>query len=200
MSVPFCLALLALFSLTAASDPGCEELLKPLEDRNKVSGKWIFHAGTSDNEKLLEELRTINSSWIELSPIPDSDDMTLRWGDKMDGKCHTGGVNTTFSENSTIVTFHFNSSDHEHVGKYLVSCPDCILWTDTSVTVGKAGSREGRNLYLFTKSGKLDDSDLEVFKKQAACLNFPSEFHFGDNKDLCPDEKVAATDVKEEEQ
>ncbi|KAM9360824.1 uncharacterized protein ABDE67_001455 [Symphorus nematophorus] len=197
MSVQFCLALLALSSLTAASDPDCEELIKPLEDRRRVSGKWIFYAGTSDNQELLKELQTINSSWIELSPIPDSDDMSLRYGDKMEeGKCHHGGVNATFTGNSTKVTFYFNSTTHEHVGKHLVTCPDCILWIDTSVTEGKNGeTRKGRNLYLFTKTGTLNAAHLDDFKKQAACLNFTSEFHFGDNTDLCPD----APDAAEEE-
>lgn len=36
MSVQFCLVLLALSSLTAASDPDCDKLLKPLEDQNLV--------------------------------------------------------------------------------------------------------------------------------------------------------------------
>ena len=31
------------------------------------------------------------------------------------------------------------------------------------------------------KSGELDSSDLDVFKKQAACLNFSPDFHFGDS-------------------
>lgn len=56
--------------------------MKTLHICVQIYGKWIFHAGTSDNEELLKELRTLNSSWIELSPIPDSEDMTLRWGDK----------------------------------------------------------------------------------------------------------------------
>ncbi|XP_054467452.1 uncharacterized protein LOC129101600 [Anoplopoma fimbria] len=198
MPVQFCLALLALSYLTAASDPGCEELLKPLEDRSQVSGRWIFHAGTSNNEKLLKALRTINSSLIELASLPDSDDMTLRWGDRIGGICHAGGVNFTFSQNSTKVTLNFNASDHEHVGKHLVSCPDCLVWTDTTVSHGEATT--GKTLYIFTKTGKLDDSHLEVFKKQAACLNFPAEFHFGESTDICPFENEAATDVKEGEQ
>lgn len=199
MSVQLCLALLALSSLTAASDsPDCEKLLQPLEDRSQISGKWIFHAGTSDNSELLKELKTVNNSWIELSPIADSDDFTLHWGDKrLDGNCDYGTVNSSFSVNSTKVTFHFNSSTHEHVGKHLKTCPDCILWIDTSVM--ETASKEtikGRNLYLFTKSGTLDASDLEVFKKQAECLNFPSDFHFGEGTDLCSE----ASDEKEGEQ
>jgi len=201
MSVKFCLALLALSSLTAASDPDCEELLKPLEDHTQIAGKWIFHVGTSSHEECLSELKTVSSSWIELSPIPGSDDMTLRWADKMNGKCFPGSVNSTFSGNTTTVTFSFNSTNREHVGKNLKTCPDCFLWSDTSVSFDTNGeTKKGRNLYLFTKSGKLDDAHLEVYKKQAACLNFPADFHFGEITDLCPDEKEAATDVKEEEQ
>ncbi|XP_076586233.1 uncharacterized protein LOC143320456 [Chaetodon auriga] len=197
MSVKFCLALLALSSLTAASDPDCDELLKPLEDRNRVYGKWIFHAGTSDNAELLKELKTISSSWIDISPMSGSDDYTLRWGDKMGGKCHHGSVNSSFTGNSTKVTFHFNSTTHEHVGKHLKSCSDCILWIDSSVTQGTNGeTREGRNLYLFTRTGEMDASNLEVFKKQAGCLKFESELHFRETTDLCPD----TTDANEEEQ
>uniref|UniRef100_A0A3Q3X727 Uncharacterized protein n=1 Tax=Mola mola TaxID=94237 RepID=A0A3Q3X727_MOLML len=180
MSVQFCLVLLALSSLTAASDPDCDKLLKPLEDQNLVLGKWIFLAGSSDNKETLGELQSINSSWIEISLMAGSDEMTLRWGDKMDGKCHYGGINFTFSANATAVTFTFNSTTHEHVGMYLVTCPDCIVWMDTFVTEGiKGETRRGRNLYLFTKNGTLDDSHLEAFKKQAGCLSFPTDFHFG---------------------
>uniref|UniRef100_A0A3B5B591 Apolipoprotein M n=1 Tax=Stegastes partitus TaxID=144197 RepID=A0A3B5B591_9TELE len=199
MSVQFCLALLALSSLTAASDPGCEELLKTLEDRSRIHGKWIYYAGVSSNEGIAD-LKNIQSSWIELSPIPDSDDMTLRYGDKMGGKCVYGSVNATFSGNSTAVTFYYNSTSHEHVGKHLVTCPDCILWTDNSVSVGSGETKRGRNLYLFTKSGALDASHLEVFKKQAECLNFPTDFQFGENTDLCSDEKEAASDMTKENQ
>jgi len=197
MSVKFCLALLALSSLTAASDPDCEELIKPLEGRSQAAGKWIFHVGTSSQEDALRELKTVSSSWIEFAPIPGSDDMALRWGDKMNGKCDIGGVNATVSENSTSVTFSYNDTHHEHVGNHLKTCPDCLLWSDTSVSFGTSGEKiKGRNLYLFTKSGKLDDAQLEVFKKQAACLNFAADFHFGQITDLCADEKEAATEAQ----
>ncbi|CAK6970493.1 uncharacterized protein LOC128365141 isoform X1 [Scomber scombrus] len=180
MSAQFCVALLALFSLTAASDSDCEELLKPLEDRSQVSGKWIFHVGTTSNEESRRELKTASSSWIESTPIPGSDEMTLRWADRINGKCIEGNLNTTTSENSTTVIFHINGTDYEHVGNYLKTCTDCVLWTDTTVSSATTDeTKKTRNLYLFTKSGKLDDDDLEVFKKQAACLNFAADFHFG---------------------
>lgn len=45
MFVQVCLALLALSSLTAASNPDCEELRKPLEDRNRVRCPQHSHSG-----------------------------------------------------------------------------------------------------------------------------------------------------------
>ncbi|XP_078141494.1 uncharacterized protein LOC144539632 [Centroberyx gerrardi] len=199
MAVQLVLALLALCTLSAASsEPNCEELVKPLQDRSPIFGKWIFHAGTSDNEEFLKGLKTIKNSWIHLAAINNSDAMNLRWGDKIDGKCIEAEVNSTFAGNSTMVTFNFNGSSSDHVGKYLETCPDCILWTDKSETVTNGETKKGRNLFLFTKTGKVEASQLEVFKKQAACLNFPSEFHFGEDTDLCPDEKEAASPVNEE--
>ncbi|CAK6970491.1 uncharacterized protein LOC128365141 isoform X3 [Scomber scombrus] len=201
MSAQFCVALLALSSLTAASDPDCEELLKPLEDRSQVSGKWIYRVGTSTSEEVLRELQTLSSSWIEYIPILGSDEMTMRWAEKVDGKCILGSVNTTSSENSTTVIFRYNGTDYEDVGKYLKTCTDCVLWTGNTMSSATNGeTKTSRNLFLFTKSGKLDDDDLEVFKKQAACLNFAANFHFAGITDLCPDEKEAAADVKEGEQ
>lgn len=50
-------------------------------------------------------------------------------------------------------TVHFNSTVYQHVGNHLVTCPYCILWTDTCVTKSQDGAtKEGRNLYLFSKS------------------------------------------------
>uniref|UniRef100_UPI0037E8B578 uncharacterized protein n=1 Tax=Semicossyphus pulcher TaxID=241346 RepID=UPI0037E8B578 len=191
MSVQFCLALLALSSLTAASDQECDELIKPLQDRSRISGKWIFFAGTADHNEVLEELKMITSSWIEFSPEPDSEDVVLHYGDKMNGECHHGKANFTFTGNTTKVTFYPNGSTREHLGKHLVTCPDCVMWTDDSVSEGQnKETRRARNLYLFTKSGKLDAAQLEVLKKQAACLNLLSEFHFGKATDLCPDNKA----------
>ncbi|XP_041855603.1 uncharacterized protein LOC121649107 [Melanotaenia boesemani] len=200
MSVQLCLALLALSSLTAASDPDCDELTKPLEDRSKIHGKWIFHVGTSDSEEQLKAMKSIYSSWMELSPLPGSDEFSLRYGDKYDGKCYYGTVNSTTSGNSVKVTFYFNSSACEHVGKHLVTCPDCAVWTDETTSEVNGETKRSKSIYLFTRTGKLDPSHLEDFKKQAECLDFSSEFHYPETTNLCPDEQEAAADVKTEEQ
>uniref|UniRef100_A0A3Q0T0R2 Apolipoprotein M n=1 Tax=Amphilophus citrinellus TaxID=61819 RepID=A0A3Q0T0R2_AMPCI len=200
MFLHYCLPLLTLFLLSGASDPGCEELIKPVEDKSKLSGKWIFHFGTSDSVEQLKEFKTLQSYWAEQSPIPDSNDIFVRYADKIDGKCYHGNITATFLGNSTKAAYHFNSSDHEHIGEYLATCPDCLLWTDNYVSWVKGETRKSRSFFFYTKNGTLDASHLEVLKKQAACLNFTLDFHFTNTIDLCPDEKEAAADARQEEQ
>lgn len=48
----------------------------------QVIGKWIFHAGISELKETEDELKAINSSWIEISAVADSKEMVLRWGDR----------------------------------------------------------------------------------------------------------------------
>uniref|UniRef100_UPI0037E99762 uncharacterized protein n=1 Tax=Semicossyphus pulcher TaxID=241346 RepID=UPI0037E99762 len=192
MSVQFCLALLALSSLTAADDSGCNELIKPLQDRSRLSGQWIFVAGTSNDKEVLEELKISTSIWMELSLYPDRDDVNIHVAENVTEECIYGKVNLTFSGNSTMISHNNSSTDGPKHWKHLATCPDCALWTDDSVSPGrnKETRAKARILFLFTRSGTLDAAQLEVFKKQAACLNFLSEFHFGELKDLCPDKKA----------
>uniref|UniRef100_A0A087YK31 Uncharacterized LOC103142974 n=1 Tax=Poecilia formosa TaxID=48698 RepID=A0A087YK31_POEFO len=203
MFVQFCFALLALSSLTAASDPGCDELIKPLEDRSKVYGKWIFYAATSDNEEELNSYKITSSSWSKVSPIPDSDEFIMHYVDKIDGNCVYGSANSSTSGNSTKVVFYYNSTTYEHIGRFLETCADCVLWVDDAVAEVNGETRKSKNLYIFTKTGKLDGSDLEVFKKQAKCLNLLPDFYFLETTDLCLEEReptTAPTEGNTEEQ
>ncbi|CAG07885.1 unnamed protein product [Tetraodon nigroviridis] len=179
MSVRLALALLALCSLAAASDPRCEELVEPQCNHTQVIGKWIFHAGISELKETEDELKAINSSWIEISAVADSKEMVLRWGDRNNEKCDYGSFKYNFSSNISKVTFEYNST--AFVGNYLKSCPDCLVWMDTMTN-----NEKGRSLYIFTKNGSLEDSYLEMFKKQASCVGFSGEIFFMDTTNLCP--------------
>ncbi|KAM4745295.1 uncharacterized protein FYW61_011876 [Anableps anableps] len=203
MFVQFCFTLLALSSLAAASDPGCDELIKPLEDRSKIYGKWVLHAGASDSEQNLKAKKIVNSSWIKLSTIPDSDEFNLHYMDKIEGKCVCGTLNSSTSGNATKVIFYYNSTTYEHIGRFLETCNDCALWADDAVAEVNGEARKSRNLYIFTKTGKLNNSDLEVFKKQAKCLNLLPDLYFLETTELCPEEKeptTAPTEANTEEQ
>ncbi|XP_077376663.1 uncharacterized protein LOC144018430 [Festucalex cinctus] len=191
MFAHYCLGLLALSYLTASSDLSCEELVTHLDDRNLVSGKWIFNVGTSDNKDFLDELKTITSSWIELSPVPNSDNVTMIWRDKIDGKCTSDNVTSTYQSSSTNVQSHYSTPEEIHSETYLKTCPDCLLLIDTMILkMPDMRPLKGRFFALLTKSGTLDDSQLEVFKKQAACLKFTRDLHFGNGTDLCPEETL----------
>ncbi|KAK7933554.1 hypothetical protein WMY93_004450 [Mugilogobius chulae] len=175
--------LLAVTSLGTASSPGCEELLKPfvVENPQVVFGKWIYMMGAGDPISYHKALDSLKSSWIDVTLTSDSQTVTLRWGDRCFGRCIYGEVNATVSGLST--TFRKNLSDHK--GHLLQTCSDCLLWTDTFRNVDFTG----RNLLLFTRSGKVDPKDVEIFKKQLQCLNFPQNFHSYDGKiELCPDD------------
>ncbi|KAM9743111.1 uncharacterized protein ACNS7B_010728 [Menidia menidia] len=190
MFVHLCLALLALSSLSAASEPDCDEHIKPLEDQSKIYGKWIFQILASDNEQLLKEIKISNSSWSTVFSTPESNDISMTYADRIDGKCVYGNASSTPSGNLTKLTFLFNSTSYEHFGRYLETCPDCVLWMDEAVSEANGEQTKTKGLYLFTKTGKLDDSQLEVFKKQAECLNIKLDFYFPDTTDLCPEVKT----------
>lgn len=49
----------------------------------QITGKWIFHAGISESKKREEKLKALNSSWIEISAVGDSDEMVFRWADRL---------------------------------------------------------------------------------------------------------------------
>ncbi|XP_042187410.1 uncharacterized protein LOC121847934 isoform X2 [Oncorhynchus tshawytscha] len=112
-----------------------------------------------------------------------------------DGKCVVGATNATISGTTSTVHIHLS----EHKGQYLETCPDCLLWSDTS----RNGDITGRYLLLFTRSGKMDPTYLDTYKNQAECLNFPETHHTYDGEtELCPDdnqkEKVVDEDTMEE--
>ncbi|XP_061624018.1 uncharacterized protein LOC133475330 isoform X2 [Phyllopteryx taeniolatus] len=191
MFAGFCFGLLALSSLSAASEATCEELLVPVDDLDLVVGKWIYYAGTSDNKDYLNKLQTISSTWMDVTPVANTDNVTLTWGDKVAGKCIFEINTSTYSNLSATVEFHYSSSNETHHERYLKTCPDCLLlFENVTMKSLHLNPIEGRFLILLTKSGRRDDAQLEVFKKQAACLNFQEELHFGESTDLCPEVTV----------
>ncbi|KAJ0019330.1 hypothetical protein NQD34_006899 [Periophthalmus magnuspinnatus] len=183
----FCVAvvLLMVTSLGAASSPGCDELVKPFvfENPQLVSvGKWIYVMGAGDPAPYHKALGSIKSSWYDVALTSDNQTMTLRWGDYCFGRCIHGEVNATVS--GIFITFRKNLSDHK--GNLLQTCSDCMLWVDLFRNMDSTG----RNLLLFTRSGKVAPKDVEIFKKQLQCLNFPQNFHsYEDKIKLCPDNK-----------
>uniref|UniRef100_G3P723 Apolipoprotein M n=1 Tax=Gasterosteus aculeatus aculeatus TaxID=481459 RepID=G3P723_GASAC len=186
------LALLALTSLGAASELDCKELVKPLvlDSHSPIYGKWVLHVGSWDKPGLKSDLVTVNGSWVDLSPSSDSGVISIYWSDRLNGnRCLQGLANATITGMTSHTTFNINGHTSYHDGKYYETCADCLLSEDT--TLLPDGKSKGRYLYLFTRTGTLEPSELETFKKQAECLNFLPEYHFG-GTELCPDNRVPA--------
>lgn len=94
----------------------------------------------------------------------------------------------------------YNSTTYDYTGRYLQSCPHCLVWEDTLTN-----NQEGRSLYIFSelkpnfstftkilftlqfftyifptstaKDGSLEESHVETFKKQASCIGLPAEIY-----------------------
>ncbi|XP_040052240.2 alpha-1-acid glycoprotein 1 isoform X2 [Gasterosteus aculeatus] len=184
MSLPAVVVLLALASLGAASAPDCKDLLRPFvpDDPQQIFGKWVYVMGAGDPKPYHKALESLKSSWIDLSPTSDGEVVTLRWGDNCFNRCIFGEVNATVSGNAT--TFRKNLSGHK--GHVLQTCSDCLLWTDTF----QNEDATGRYILQFTRTGKTNPEDVDLFRKQVGCLSFPENFHSYDGEtELCPDER-----------
>ncbi|XP_074525648.1 saxitoxin and tetrodotoxin-binding protein 2-like [Halichoeres trimaculatus] len=197
MAAQLVVALLALASLCAAApEPNCKELVKPLvlDSHSPIYGKWVLHVASWDEPDLKSDLVVVNSSWVDLSASSDTGFIALYWADRVGGKCLQGSTNATVTGMTSHITFNINGHTSYHEGKYYETCTDCLLSEDTVLLPD--GKSKGRYLFLFTKSGNLEPSELEVFKKQAECLNFPEWYFFG-GSDLCPDAREAASSPAE---
>ncbi|XP_061906894.1 uncharacterized protein LOC133652307 [Entelurus aequoreus] len=195
MSAQLVVVLLALTSLCAAASPehDCKDLVKPLllDNHSPIFGKWVLHVGSWDTPGLKNDLVVVNTSWIELSASSRSDIISLYWGDRLnEGRCLQGSADVTVTGMTSNATYNINNHTSYHEGKYYETCAECLLSEDT--TLLPDGKSLGRYLFLFTRTGKLGPSELETFKKQADCLNFPDEYYFmGTN--LCPDNRKTET-------
>ncbi|KAK0134243.1 Saxitoxin and tetrodotoxin-binding protein 2 [Merluccius polli] len=198
MAAQLALALLALASLCAASQPDCDELVKPLvlDSHSPIYGKWVLRVGSWDQPDLKKDLTTVNSSWVDLSASTDNGVLTIYWADRLnDDKCLQGLANATISGMTSHTTFIINGHTSYHDGKYYETCDDCLLSEDT--TLLPDGETKGRYLFLFTRTGELDEAELEKFKKQAECLKFLPEYFYG-STDLCADDRESAKPAEED--
>ncbi|KAG7242495.1 hypothetical protein INR49_020907 [Caranx melampygus] len=168
MAAQLVIALLALTSLGAASEPDCKELVKPLvlDSHSPIYGKWVLHVGSWDEPALKNDLVTVNSSWVEISASSDSGVITIYWADRLhDDKCLQGVANATVSGITTHTT--------------------CMYLDTLTLNLWKS------------RTGSLEPSELETFKKQAECLKFLPEYHFA-GSNLCADERETSSSAAAE--
>ncbi|XP_067087652.1 uncharacterized protein [Osmerus mordax] len=169
----------------------CDDLPKPqaLQDLTHIYGKWIYVIGVSDHSKSQYSPEGTQSSWIEVSPTTDSTDLTLRWGERIDGECKHGSATVVVEEQgSNRSSLEYSRSDvsYPRNGTFLQPCPDCLLWRETSTVLDVPT----RLLFLFRRTAKLDKFHLDMFRTHATCLTFPQTYNSYDGvTELCPEER-----------
>ncbi|KAJ1134526.1 hypothetical protein NDU88_000977 [Pleurodeles waltl] len=133
-------------------EPKCDTMLHILDVfvPDKVSGKWhLVGKAHSDSNRMEEE----EDPWLEFSC--DGQNLTIHEGRGKNSwpvkEVEVNGPRILIGkENSAHVTFH-------------PTCEDCLLMkTQTSTVV---------ILNMFTRSGKLTDSEIKKFKHNAHCVN-----------------------------
>ncbi|CAL1585768.1 unnamed protein product [Knipowitschia caucasica] len=190
--------LLVLAFLRATAEPECQNLVKPLvlDRHSPIYGKWVLHVASWDKEELKDGLFSLKATMMEVSAHADNEHLTVYWVDRMrkDDSCLQGLINSTVSGQTVRGAYNNNGHTIYREGKFYETCADCLLSEDT--ICGPDGTSMGRFLFLFTRSGKLEPSHLETYKKQAKCLEFPEEFFFTSD-DPCPDQRETVTSATE---
>ncbi|KAK9963355.1 hypothetical protein ABG768_006547 [Culter alburnus] len=185
-------ALLGLFTLNQATLPGCKELITPLTLTDEfilsVMGKWIFLEGIADHQLFTDILKTVNSSWVEFGPSTLANSLTLSQGNMLNGKCEFSSFNTVFKEG----TFHVNETDIITEGKFLPSCPECI----TLSFVSQFKNETVKSLYFFKRESNPTESDMDMYWKQAECLEFKREtqYSYDGTTEFCHVAKDSSSD------
>ncbi|KAJ3603771.1 hypothetical protein NHX12_028512 [Muraenolepis orangiensis] len=188
-------AALALVCLGVASQPDCNELVKPMVNLSSSVGKWILHAATTDSEPMTAQMENYTSSWLHVKRIPDGNPQIAEIANKVNGGCVYIQTNVSAVGDKLLMALNLENQNLEFNGQFYETCPDCLLWSDT---VKWFGPTEIRRLLLFTKTGNMTLPNLERFKQQASCLNFTLGLHMTSDTDLCPEEKEEIA-VKEDQ-
>ncbi|XP_077364287.1 uncharacterized protein LOC144008094 [Festucalex cinctus] len=184
----------------------CAPLLAPLplDDRQQLSGWRTFISAYTDNEAFKAILRITDSTRLQVSAAAHNDkDLLLYEEMMMNGNCYGTKLNISVDGKVASATMQNISS----VYRLLPTCAGCQVMSINStahhlkdfleafgIRVDGLGNEEisARSLYLFAAGKEASDSDLEGFKKQAACLGFSGEPNFimEPQKDLCDGHNV----------
>uniref|UniRef100_A0A3Q2QIE2 Uncharacterized protein n=1 Tax=Fundulus heteroclitus TaxID=8078 RepID=A0A3Q2QIE2_FUNHE len=169
--------LLGLVSVSRSAPLACEDLLRPLgqPDLGGLEGRRAMVAGTLSHLPLMERLRRRDSATAEFSSIQSG--VSFRRSSRSGNDCRYASYNVTlegagfaFDDGNVSTTFVHTS------------CPDCVL-LKFDVESGKR-----HHFYLFSKRRQLQEAEVEEFRAQAECLNFPPPVVMDPSKELCPEQ------------
>ncbi|KAJ3604354.1 hypothetical protein NHX12_029095 [Muraenolepis orangiensis] len=126
-------AALALACLGVASQPDCNELVKPMVNLSSSVGKWILHAATTDSEPLTAQMENYTSSWLHVKRILDGNPQIAEIANKVVGRCVYMQTNVSAVGDKLLMAFIANLENKNLYinGQFHETCPDCLMWSDT---------------------------------------------------------------------
>ncbi|KAL2077726.1 hypothetical protein ACEWY4_027230 [Coilia grayii] len=184
-------AILALLALTGA-DSDCEQFDKPLDikDLTPFMGKWWFLTGFCEHELFGNILKITNSSWVTLAPTDQAGSILMSQGNMYNGKCEFVMINMTLKDNFLHVNPMFEGEEVTAKTKILPSDPHYLvlnlIYEVAGVTI--------KSLYLLGRSGRVSDTALRAFQKQAECMGYsgPAQYTYDGVTELCDQDQHKA--------
>ncbi|KAG8003797.1 Ras-related protein Rab-33B [Nibea albiflora] len=180
----FASVLVSLLSFSSAA-PTADNCSQPLtvKELDKILGKWVFIEGVSNNDLFDSVLMNTESLWIKIKTTADNRTLVLEQANRLvpqphlqqEDRCLQFAPNLTFI-NDEIIDVHLKVAATNH--RFLHSCSDCLLmYTYTN-------ENNYTSLYLFGRNTTLEASDMETFRKQATCFQFPlpAKFQYDPSK------------------
>ncbi|CAK6980291.1 uncharacterized protein LOC128384152 isoform X2 [Scomber scombrus] len=179
--------LVSLLSLSASAPTAddCSQLVQNMtaDELPKILGKWILIEVFADDGVFKSMYENIESSWIEFNTTADNQTLLLNSRTRsvpnphQKDPCVGVPINMTLASGKDLEIYPFDTLPHS---KFLRTCPDCLIVHQKD---------KYQFLQLLGRTQTVAVSDLETFRKQAACLQLPElpVFHYDTNKELCPE-------------
>lgn len=178
VTVALFLSLLSLGLSAPLSD--CESLVKPIPISNEyMLGKWLYIGGSSDLPGSRSLGHMLTSVWIDITATSHSNILNLVQTQRIYGQCSSLIYNVTFENSTMTIEQPFNLKE-----VYLTTdCSDCLVVYEEVIS----GKDTFTSFMLFSKRKSVSDPVVEMFNRQAECLEMPSPIMIDTNYEICPD-------------
>lgn len=177
------IAVLCSATLSHSAPMVCKDSVRTLPqlDLGQWVGRWALVASSVENCAAAENLKEIDSIVIGLR------NSSYTQASLVNGQCMYHSHNIRVEGNIlTLKERRFNMT----VTPFYTSCRDCLVFT---LNV-ESPNYNSLDFYLFSKRREVEQSEMEEFKGQAACLNMAAPFVMDHTKELCPEQPEEKTE------
>ncbi|XP_005809136.1 uncharacterized protein LOC102237293 [Xiphophorus maculatus] len=173
--------LLSLFSLgLSAPLSSCDDLLKPITiSKEEMLGRWDYIGGSSDIPGSRSLAYLMTGVWLDLNVTSKSNVLNIVQTQRIFGTCSSLAYDVIFENSTMLIEQPFYLKE-----VYLsTECPDCLVAKEDVISATNFTS-----LLMFSRSRSVSPAALELFKKQAECLQMPTPIMLNSDNEICPDD------------